>query len=174
MSRLARRENILRARKQEKLKWQVLDVLGADTRDPQVGAAAARVIAELEPQLAGGNLSINEQVQRLAPHVAQALSRLPGAEVMANGPRDSGTAPATDPAGSRGGAVPYMPYHAVAGEADPYAALIHHQVRVAEQQEQQTLAKATHCQCMHRQRKHPQFQPETTASSFVQFQPFPI
>jgi hypothetical protein len=140
MSRLARRENILRARKQEKLKWQVLNKLGANVRDPQVGAAAAQVIAELEPQLAGGNLSIDEQVQRLVPYVSQALAGLPGEAGGAQG-RDA----AANFANLMGDVAPEpvpMPYHAVAGEADPYAALIHHQVRIAEQHQQKVLAEA--------------------------------
>ena len=35
-----------------------------------------------------------------------------------------------------------MPYHAKAGEADPYAALIHHQVRIAEEREKEIQSKA--------------------------------
>eukprot|EP00946_MAST-07B_sp_MAST-7B-sp1_P004659 g4659.t1 len=98
-----------------------------------VDSTASRVIADLEPQLAGGNLSIDEQVRRLTPHVAQALQQLPNRGAT-NPDAESAVKPAPNQV--------LMPYHAVAKDADPYAALIRHKVRIAEEREKEMLAKA--------------------------------
>ena len=147
MSRLNRRQNVLVARRQEKKKWMALDIIqqrrGQDglaphnLRDPAVDRAVTQVVAEIEPQLAGGALAIDEQVQRMVPHVQRAIEQLVG---PAGGAAVVDEDPAAAFARLMGGVAEEtqamaMPYNATAGEGDPYAALIQYQARQADERE---------------------------------------
>lgn len=137
--RSSRREEILRARKQEKLRWQVLDVIKSqcsiDVNNQQVHAVVAGVVERTEPQLQG--MPPMQVVERLVPYCMGDLKTQ--GLVFEPVPQVQKTSHARfQPPSSNGveNMDMYLPYNAKAGQADPYAAMQLYTAEVARREEE--------------------------------------
>ena len=142
----SRREEIVLARQCEKLKWLTFDRLAAERvrynlppfhfNDVAIDTAAQDVITQLLPQME--NLSIQQQVETLAPMINDSIARIAGGVVNGGSLTDTNKeAYNRMMGGSNNPATLTMPYNAGADDGDPYAALLLHQVREADAREAQ-------------------------------------
>jgi hypothetical protein len=135
----SRRDEILRARKQEKLRWQVLDDIrrsyDVDANDTRVQQAVTSVVEQTEQQLQG--LDPREVVGRLVQFCVGELQ----SQDLLRMPRQNSSS-SLEPGGGSNQQNPgmqdmYMPYNAKAGDVDPYAAIQIYQNEVARHKEEQ-------------------------------------
>jgi len=141
---MSRRDEIIRARKLEKLKWLCLDSI-ADIRkqnglqpfhmqDPAIDSAATSVIAQAYDQII--NSSLPQQVNMLVPYINQAIAEIAGDVVNGGSLTDTDQQAYDRMMGDKESAArSAMPYNSGAKDGDPYAALLLHQVKEADKRE---------------------------------------
>lgn len=144
-----KRQELLAARRQEKLKWMILNeimrqreasnLLPINMNDPAVDNAARITISQNEPQMTAQGYSIQAQFQELTPVVNLAIAEIAGGVVNGGALTDTKEQAYQRMMGQQ--IKQPMPYNAGANEGDPYAALMLHQAQAAEVREAQ-LAEA--------------------------------
>ena len=133
-SRSSRREEIMRARKYEKLMWQIIDSLRQNydisANDKSVQNTITAIIEKTAPQMQG--LPIQEQVSRLSQYCEGELQNQGLISVKQTMQNIMNT---TAQQSSSNDLV--LPYNAKAGDVDPYAALMLYQSKLAKEKEDQ-------------------------------------
>ena len=142
---MSRREEIVRLRRQEKLKYLCLNEIVRERAqynlppfhmsDPAILSAATTVVQQVAPQLTSQGYTTAQQVQHLVPLINSAIAGIAGGVVNGGGLTDNNEQAYQRMMGGKPEAILQMPYNSNAGEGDPYAALLIHQVRVADDRE---------------------------------------
>ncbi len=133
-SRSSRREEIMRARKYEKVMWQIIDVLKQNydisANDKSVQNTITAIIEKTAPQMQG--LPIQEQVSRLSQYCEGDLQNqglISLKQTYQNNTNNATQQSSTDEL--------ILPYNAKAGDVDPYAAMLLYQSKLAKEKEDQ-------------------------------------
>lgn len=133
-SRSSRREEIMRARKYEKIMWQIIDSLRQNydisANDRSVQNTITAIIEKTAPQMQG--LPIQEQVSRLSQYCEGDLQNqglISMKQVMQNTTNNMTQQNSSDDL--------ILPYNAKAGDVDPYAAMMLYQSKLAKEKEDQ-------------------------------------
>ena len=132
-SRASRREEIMRARKYEKLMWQIMDNLkqnyDINTNDRNVQTTITSIIEQTGPQMQG--MPIPEQINRLTSYCEGELQNqnlMSRKQTMQENYNTTQQQNENDL---------ILPYNAKAGDVDPYAAMMLYQSKIAQEKEDQ-------------------------------------
>ena len=132
-SRASRREEIMRARKYEKLMWQIMDNLkqnyDINTNDRNVQTTITSIIEQTGPQMQG--MPIPEQINRLTSYCEGELQNqnlMSRKQTMEENNNTTQQQNENDL---------ILPYNAKAGDVDPYAAMMLYQSKIAQEKEDQ-------------------------------------